>query len=80
MATVGAEDDVDFDFLVSYNNSSYMALANATQDKSVSASFPHHTCTPFTSLLALLVKLASALEASAAACVERRRLQDGALN
>ena len=23
------EDDVDFDFLVSYNNSSYMALANA---------------------------------------------------
>ena len=29
------EDDVDFDFLVSYNNSSYMALANAAQEKSV---------------------------------------------
>jgi len=35
-SVVGAEDDVDFDFLVSYNNSSYMALANAAQDKSVS--------------------------------------------
>lgn len=33
-AAVGAEDDVDFDFLVSYNNSSYMALSNAAQDKS----------------------------------------------
>lgn len=29
-----AEDDVDFDFLVSYNNSSFMALSNAAQDKS----------------------------------------------
>ena len=36
MSGVGAEDDLDFDFLVSYNNSSYMALVNAAQDKSVS--------------------------------------------
>lgn len=34
MAAGGADDDVDFDFLVSYNNSSFMALVNAAQDKS----------------------------------------------
>jgi hypothetical protein len=34
-SAAGAEDDLDFDFVVSYNNSSYMALSNAAQDKSV---------------------------------------------
>ena len=38
MGAAGAEDDVDFDFLVSYNNSSYVALSNAAQDKLVSSS------------------------------------------
>jgi len=33
-SAAGAEDDLDFDFVVSYNNSSYMALSNAAQDKS----------------------------------------------
>ena len=32
-----AEDDIDFDFLVSFNNTSYMALVNAAQEKSVCA-------------------------------------------
>lgn len=29
----GAEDDLDFDFVVSYNNSNFMALHNAAPDK-----------------------------------------------
>lgn len=34
------EDDVDFEFLVSYNNSSFMALHNAAQDKAATDPLP----------------------------------------
>lgn len=43
----GADDDVDFDFIVSYNNSSFIPLHNAVQDRKEADPLPGVDAGPF---------------------------------